>query len=140
MRLMLDTSILAKLCHPTGYRDVQEWFRRLITRAEDAPEIMISALADYEYRSGLAAVAAIDGMRHLDELERFVRVVPVTLDATRGAVELRRRLDGAARPSDVDLLMAAQAEIEGAILVTSDKGLRAVPGLQTRDWTDVAVE
>lgn len=137
---MLDTNVLVKVCHPTAYRDVQEWLHGLLTRAGGAPEIMISVLVDYEYRRGLLAANAVDGLRHLDELERSVRLVPVTVEASRMAADLRHRLGGRARPSDADLLIAAQAELEGAILVTSDKALHSVPGLHSRDWNEIGVD
>jgi hypothetical protein len=34
--------------------------------------------------------------------------------------------------------MAAQATIEGAVLVTSDTALRRIPDLAVKDWSEVS--
>jgi predicted nucleic acid-binding protein len=39
--------------------------------------------------------------------------------------------------SDADLLMAAQAAVEGAVLVTSDMALRRIPSVSAKDWNEV---
>ena len=66
MRLMLDTNVLVKICHPTAYLDVKEWFRAMLARGDSGPEIVISVLADYEIRRGLVAAGAVDLGTRLD--------------------------------------------------------------------------
>jgi len=38
--------------------------------------------------------------------------------------------------SDADLLMATQAAVEGAVLVTSDMALRRIPSVSAKDWNE----
>lgn len=137
MRLMLDTNVLVRLCHPTGHRDVKDWFRALLARGDAAPEIMISVLAYYELRRSLIAANADSSLGLLDELERSLRVVPVTVDVAQRAAELRRRWPRARPPSDADVLMAAQAGLEGALLVTSDQDLLGLDEISAKDWHQI---
>lgn len=135
-KLLLDTNVLARICHPTEFRDVQEWFRSLLARGADAPEILVSVLADYELRRKLLDVDATESLRQLDALARTLRYLPLTAEAGQRAAELRHALkSGPARAfSDADLLMAAQAQIEGAVLVTGDLRLKQIPGVVAKDW------
>ncbi|WP_437301523.1 type II toxin-antitoxin system VapC family toxin [Sorangium sp. So ce426] len=136
---MLDTNVLVRLCHPTGYRDVQEWFRSLLLRGADAPEILVSVLADYELRATLTRRGANASLAQLDNLAQSVTYIPVTKETARLAAEISARSggEGRSRVSGADALIAAQAEAEGAILVTSDRGLLEVPGLKAKDWSEI---
>jgi len=139
MKIMLDTNVLARICHPTEFSAVQNWFRELLARGDAAPEFLISVLADYEFRRTLVDKTALDSLRRLDDLAETLRQVPVTSDAVRRAVELRHVIGGADLKSlsDADLLMAAQAQLEDAILATSDTSMHRIPGVDARDWQDI---
>jgi predicted nucleic acid-binding protein len=140
LKLMLDTGILARICHPTQFRDVQDWFRRLLEQGRAAPELLVSVLADYELRRKLQDLHATESLRHLDTLARSLRYVPVTAETSRRAAELRQSLSGGDvdnRLSDADLLMAAQAAVEDAVLVTSDAALRRIPNVSVKDWSEI---
>lgn len=139
MKLMLDTNILVRICHSTAYRDVQEWFRSLLLRGNDAPEILVSVLADYELRRTLIRRGATANLAQLDSLARSVTYVPVTAEVVRRAAELSAGLtsEERGRISDVDVLIAAQALVESAVLVTSDRALTAIPGLTAKDWSEI---
>jgi predicted nucleic acid-binding protein len=142
MKLMLDTNVLARLCHPTEYRDVQQWFRSLLERGEAAPEFLVSVIADYELRRHLLAMNAGESLRQLDVLVGSLRCVPITAETSRRAAELRYAA-GIEVPSysfDADLLMVAQAQIEGARIVTSDRRLQGIPGVVARDWDEISAE
>lgn len=138
MKLMLDTNVLARLCIVGEHADAKEWFRKLLL-APCPPELLTSVLADFELRRALQRKGASTSLAHFDEIARSLRFVPVSAEATRRASSL-----AAARPagsqlglSDGDAIMAAQALIEGAVLVTSDRSLRGVPDLDVRDWTEI---
>lgn len=142
MKLMLDTNVLARLCHPTEYRDVQQWFRCLLERGVDAPEILVSVIADYELRRHLMAVNAVESLHQLDALVSALRCVPITAETSRRAAELRHALGESASTQSLgaELLMAAQAQMEGAWVVTSDRRLRDIPGIVARDWHEIRGE
>lgn len=140
-KIMLDTNVIARICHPTKYREVQDWFRSVLEHGPAAPVVLVSVLADYELRRKLVEVDAGESLRRLDELARSLRYVPVTAEAVRLAAKLRLDVEAEALAgmSDADLLMAAQAQIEGAVLVTGDRRLRQIPGLVAKDWNEIEV-
>src|SRR4051812_42525956 len=129
MKLMLDTGILACLCHPRAHRDVQAWFHALLLRRPDPPDILVSVLAYYELRRKLSRATATASLAQLDDLTQSLTYVPVTLEAARKASELWARLQSddpmnmRHRVSDADVLVAAQAVLEQAVLVSSDSGI-----------------
>ena len=140
VKLMLDTNVLARICHPTKFRDVQRWFQQMLEQGNAAPELLVSVLADYELRRKLLDVHAIESLKHLDTLAKYLRYVPVTAETGRRAAELRQSLSGESvqkELSDADLLMAAQAVCEGAVLVTSDMVLRRIPSVSAKDWNEI---
>ena len=142
LKLLLDTNVLARICQPTRFRDVQRWFQQMLERGAAAPELLVSVLADYELRRKLLEVDATESLVHLDTLAKFLRYVPVTAEVARRAAELRQSLFGelAQMPlSDADLLMAAQAAALGATIVTSDKALLRIPSLAARDWSEIGI-
>lgn len=134
MKLMLDTSVLLEVCAPGRYEDVKEWFRRLLL-ATAPPELLVSVLTDFELRRAFERRGAVRGLEHLEDVSRSLRLVPLSVEATRRAASLC----STSQPpiSDADALVAAQALLEGAVLVTDDEGLRAVQGLDARAWHDV---
>ncbi|MEP7119886.1 MAG: PIN domain-containing protein [Byssovorax sp.] len=138
---MLDTNILVRICLPTGNRDVQEWFQSLLLRGADAPEILVSVLADYELRKTLIRRGASTSLGQLDSLAGSMTYVSVTAEAVRRAADLAARLSPEDRRqiSDVDVLIAAQAELAGALLVTSDHRLRAMPEITAKDWSEIEI-
>jgi predicted nucleic acid-binding protein len=139
-KLMLDTNVLARICHPTKFRDVQRWFHQMLEQGAEAPELLVSVLADYELRRKLLDVHATESLAHLDTLSKFLRYVPVTAETGRRATELRQALSGDLTKkelSDADLLMAAQATVEGAVLVTSDTALHRIPNVCAKDWNEI---
>lgn len=140
MKLLLDTNVLVRLCHPTGHQDVKDWFRALLLKGGAAPEFLISVLADYELRRALLRRGGTASLDRLDELARSVTVVPITPEVVRRGAEIFASIpeSGGNRASDADVLMAAQAQLEGAVLVTSDALLRDVPGIMAKDWHEIA--
>ena len=138
-KLMFDTNIIARICHPTQGGEVQTWFRTILARGADAPEMLVSVLADYELRRKLLAIQATESLQLLDEIARSLRYVPVTADAARRAAEIRQLLGEAVASglSDADLLMVAQAQAEGAILVTNDQAIHRIPGIVAKDWREI---
>jgi predicted nucleic acid-binding protein len=142
MKLLLDTNVLARLCHPTAYRDVQRWFRELLERGDSAPEILIPVLADYEIRRAFLTRGASASLEQLDRIEAVARTLPVTPQATRMAAELRSKLGcpPGADLSDADLVIVAQAQLEQAVLVTSDRAIKELANVVAKDWDAVNLD
>lgn len=134
MKLMLDTSVLLEVCAPGRYEETKEWFRRILL-ATSPPELLVSVLTDFELRRAFQRRGAVRSLEHLEEVSQSLRLVPLSAAATRRAASLCSTSEPPI--PDVDALVAAQAVLEGAVLVTDDEGLRAVQGLDARAWQDV---
>ena len=66
----------------------------------------------------------------------------VTLEAARLAAERRAQLQDAASAglSDADLIMVVQAELEHAVLVTSDAAIKSMADVTAKDWDAVTFD
>jgi predicted nucleic acid-binding protein len=120
MRLLLDTGVLGQVIHPRRHADVRAW----LARAVAVHEFLVSEVCDYELRRELLRIGARRSLERLDEMERELRYVPVTTATWRSAAGLWAMARRAGRPSadrrslDADVLVAAQARAEDAVVVT----------------------
>jgi toxin FitB len=120
VRLLLDTAVVGEICHPRKYDDVRAWFGR----AASAHEILLSEVADYELRRELLRIDSRRSLDRLDELTREIRYIPVTTATWRAAARLwalqrkAGRVTAAEGGLDGDVLIAAQALAEDAVIVT----------------------
>ena len=120
MRLLLDTAVVGEICHPRKYDDVRAWF----ARAAAAHELLLSEVADYELRRELLRIDSRRSLDRLDELTRELRYIPVTTATWRAAARLwalqrkAGRVTAAEGGLDGDVLIAAQALAEDAVIVT----------------------
>ena len=135
MRLLLDTGILARACHPRRYREVQQW---LLALAALPHELMVSPISLYELRRGLARRGAHESLELLSRLTQHLVGLPVTIDAVEEAAALAERASaGGAEVADADLLLAAQAKLAGAVWVRADAKLASLGpscGVDVRTW------
>jgi predicted nucleic acid-binding protein len=136
--LLLDTNVLGRICHPRKYQEVRAWFRL----AAGQHELLLSELADYELRRELLHIGSRLSLARLDELTRELRYIPVTTATWRSAARLWAYLRRTGKPSaseralDGDVILAAQALAESAVVVTSNtKHFEAL--VTSMDWPDV---
>ena len=134
MKLMLDTDVLFEVCAPGRHEDAKEWFRRLLL-APAPPELLVSVVADFELRRALHRKGATRSLEHFEVVSKAVRFVPVSVEATRRAASLSSTAWSGL--SDAAAIVAVQALVEGAMLVTADRPLPAVEGLEARRWNDI---
>jgi predicted nucleic acid-binding protein len=138
--LMFDTGPLAKLVHPRPDREFVGWFAAAIAADQ---RIVIPEIADYELRRKLLHQDLTQSVVRLDSLEAFLGYLPIDTPTLRRAAELwaaaRRRGHPTAPPAalDGDVILAAQAEAAGAIVVTEDLEdlSQFVPA---RRWTEIS--
>lgn len=152
MRLLLDTNVLRRLCHPGRNEQVGAWYRGWINYglAGGDVEIVISAVADYELRRGyMYALSGSKDIRkslaQLDELCGLWEVQQVSARNLRDAAGLwadaRRGGYSTAdeRAVDWDVIIAAQALEKPAVVVTSNGKHLARYGIDARDWDRIPV-
>ncbi len=134
MRLLLDTNILTRLCHPARdeNRPTVAWIEAVLE--SDANAIYIPEIADYEARRGLSHVAIKSGqsttrrIRRLDLLATTLDYLPLNTAVMQRAAALwaeARHLGyptSAGKALDGDVILAAQAlEIDGVVITENLK-------------------
>lgn len=142
MRLLLDTGVLARACHPSRYRDVQAWLHAIASGRPPAHELLVSPISLYELRRALARRGARESLEMLTRLSQHMIAPPVTIDAVEEAAALAEREPGI-QAADGDLLLVAQAKLAGAVWVRADGRmgeLGAMCGVEVRAWGEIAVE
>jgi toxin FitB len=138
MRLLLDTGVVGQICRPRKHQDVRNWFAQAITEHD----FLVSEVADYELRRELIRIRAPRSIARLDELSRELRYVPVTTATWRSAANLWAwvRRTGRATASehglDGDELIAAQAIVEGAVVVTTNPR-HFLPLVKALEWGEI---
>lgn len=140
MKLLLDTDVIARICHPSGHRDAQAWFHAIVSCRPPVHEIMVSAISLYELHRGLTSAGATESMEQLQLLREHLQWLPVTSEATQRAAELWSEIGERGGLSDAELVIAAQALLEGAVLVTADRAIKAAGprlGLDVREWAQI---
>jgi predicted nucleic acid-binding protein len=157
MRLLLDTNLLRRLCHPSGHKDVQSWYRGWINHglAGGDVEFVISAVADYELRRGYMYALgrrndARQSLSQLDELCGLWEVQQISprnlRDAAAMWADARRKGTPTASDRDVDwdILIAAQAKELAerttgvrVVVVTSNAKHFEVHGADAKDWHEL---
>ena len=127
---MLDTNTVSWLIK--GRRNVLE------RMAAEAPErICLSVVTEAELLYGVARRPQARRLRlAIDEILAAIDVLPWTSATARRYATLRAELESRGKPlGPLDLMIAAHAVEREAVLVTSDRAFRAVPGLRVEDWT-----
>lgn len=152
MRLLLDTNILMKICHPKQHPEVKDWLKAWLGRTADGDDVVIhvSAAADYELRRGYLwklnrhpnEQKALD---RLDQLLELLDLEPVTNDHLRVAAArwAKARRGGyataAERDVDWDVIIATQAAEMEAVVVTNNTDHLSRYGVDAKDWSEVPV-
>lgn len=129
MKLLLDSNILTRLCHPAreANRPVTAWIEALLDSG--AHDFCIPEIADYEVRRGLLHLAMRSGrsttrsLRRLDLLADSLDFLPLSTPSLRRAAELWAQARHAGLPTapsealDADVILAAQAlEVSGTVV------------------------
>jgi predicted nucleic acid-binding protein len=128
-RFVLDATPLSLFCHPNRglpeVREVREWVRHQVAVGN---EVLISEIADYEVRRELLRARRAESIHRLNELRAEHRVLPMTAAVILRAAEFWAQARNAGQPTappealDADAILAAQAEAEGAVVITANAG------------------
>ena len=143
MKLLLDTNLLSRLCHPTleANRPLALWLKRLLADEQIQARVYIPEIVDYEVRRGLLHVALRSGrsttksLLRLDRLVESLHYLPLNTPTLRRAAGLWAETRAAEQPTaprdalDGDVILAAQAiEIAGTVATENVRHLsRFVP-------------
>ena len=100
-------------------------------------EMGISVITEAELRFGLARRPQAHTLaRTVNSLLDRITIKPWTSDAAKLYAGIRADLEGRGqRMDDMDIMIAAHALAEDAILVTNDAAFERISHLKTEDWT-----
>ena len=150
MNLLLDTSILGKLCHPNRQENLPaaRWLESLLTADNAQVQVFLPEIADYELRRKLLhligkAQASPKSLGRLDDLGKLLDYLPLDTETMRRAAELwaesrRQGKSTAAEPAlDGDVILAAQAlAVQGTIVTENRKHLSRF--VSAMDFTEIS--
>jgi tRNA(fMet)-specific endonuclease VapC len=134
---MLDTSTASYILKGRSPKA-----RRKFLRASVEDEVCISALSEGEFRYGLAKRQLSVEMRTaVEEFLSKINVLAWDSLAAQTYGRVRAEMERAGKPiATMDLLIAAHATAEGAVLVTSDRAMqdfcRRLDLTPTANWAD----
>ena len=111
--------------------------RARLEALDNKHQVCISVITEAELRYGIAKRPAAHKLRAA--VEAFLlklRILPWASDEAAAYGTLRAQLEAAGTTlSEMDMLIAAQAIAQSAVMVTSDKAFLQVPALsQTVNW------
>jgi predicted nucleic acid-binding protein len=148
VRLLLDTTVLTRLCHPIKEENqaVGQWLTSVLSSNEGQLVVCIPEISDYEARRGLLHVALRSdrlmtrSLERLDQLRKLLTYLPLTTPAMRRAALLWAQARKEGRPTggalDGDAILAAQAlEIHGAVVTENVRHFGRV--VATYRWQEV---
>jgi tRNA(fMet)-specific endonuclease VapC len=131
IRYLLDTNAFSYA--------VRDSYTRFSRRFESVrlDEIGISVITEAELLFGLARRPEARTLaRSVNALLRRIRILPWTSEAAKRYAGIRAELERQGRRmEDLDVMIAAHALAEDAILVTNDAAFQRISYLKTEDWT-----
>jgi predicted nucleic acid-binding protein len=136
---MLDSGPLGEATHPKARISgpIQMWLRAHLATGRT---VIVPQIADYEVRREL--LRAGKPLEHLDRLRSALPFLTLDVAATGRAAELWALARNEGFPTappealDVDVILAAQAEMAGAIVATTNVGHLA-RFVDARRWQDI---
>jgi predicted nucleic acid-binding protein len=142
---MLDATPLSILSHPNEARPhVKELRTWLADHLQAGTTLLLSEIADYEVRRELIRLGKTRGIQRLDDLQGLLVYVPLETATMRRAAQLwalaRQQGQPTAHPQslDADMILSAQAEAAGAIVVTVNVG-HFTRFVRAAHWRDIKV-
>lgn len=132
MNLLLDTMILGDLCHPKLdiSQPAWQWVSGILDVGDDY--VFLSELCDYEIRRKILHLInqgqkTHKSIKRLDDLAATLEYLPITTPVMRKASEFWAESRSRGQPTsselalDGDVILAAQAALIGATIVTSNR-------------------
>jgi predicted nucleic acid-binding protein len=125
--VLLDSGPLGRLVHADYSRnqEIRAWLSRLLGRRT---VVYLPEIADFEVRRNLILENLRGSLANLDELAKLVTYLPIVTADMRLAAELwaksrkAGRSVGDPRELNADVILAAQAIRQGAVIATENLG------------------
>ena len=148
LRLVLDSNILGRVCHPkpATNRALASWVLDCLSSPDQ--RIVIPEIADYEVRRELLRGQRIKGVRRLDRLKLMLGYLPLNTSMMMQAAELWAAARQSGQPTavdaalDSDVILAAQAKslIDSRldVIVATDNVGHISRFVPARRWEEIA--
>ena len=121
-RILLDTSVLSRYLDSLRRREEDAITRRIGLYLQEHPKLEFSVLSRFEKERGLRDLEATAQLDALDRLCRQSIVHSVDDQVAGRAAQMWALLKKKGRkPSDVDVLIAATADVNGCAVAYADK-------------------
>jgi predicted nucleic acid-binding protein len=147
-RLVLDSGILGKVCHPLHPDNalIERWLKGLLKDSSGAFRVVVPEITDYELRRKLFHLVRYEGTKQartslarLDEFAALADYLPLHTEVMHLAADLWATARGTGQKTaddkalDIDVILAAQVlDCGGQVVTTNRKHLqRFVPVF---DW------
>jgi len=120
-------------------QEIALWFTEALRRGT---ELIVPEIADFEVRRELIRAGLVQSVQRLDALKAQLTYLPLDTQTMLRAAELWARARSQGIPTadprelDCDVILAAQAERAGALVVTENVGHLA-RFVTARHWRDV---
>lgn len=133
MRVVLDTNVVI------GALNGVPAIRAALNSLDPADEVLLSAIVLAELRYGaLCSAKRQENLTRVDEISALFEFAGITREVAIRFAEIKSELRARGIiKSDADLLIAATALANDAVLATADKALLGgdIPRLRTVDWS-----
>jgi len=139
--VVLDAGPLGRLSSPKPHADIMSWLDGILSEGVD---VYLSEVADNEVRRNLLLHGKQDSIRRLEDLNRSLIYLPITTSIMLKAAELWAMARRRGRPTadlkelDCDVILAAQALEQGAVVATENIG-HLSQFVTARRWQDIKV-
>jgi len=144
----LDSNVLGMLTHPRRSGDAPRCRRWLDGLLDEATDVLLSDLTDYELRRELVRINSLGAIARLDALGEVCVRLPVTAPVLRHAADLwatarqRGMLTAHPKSLDVDVILAAQLQLYtfnyGTAVTLATTNVRHLGQfVDARPWQDI---
>ncbi len=140
--VLLDASPLGMISNPSATPANLECYNWMESLLMSGDQIIVPQIADYEARRELLRAGKTRGLARLDLLKNTLDYLPLTTDVMLKAAELWAQARNQGTPTvdakalDCDVILAAQALAENAIVATENVGHLSL-FVEAKDWRDI---
>lgn len=142
--VVLDSSPVGRIVHPSKFRDITAWFRDVVVSGR---RVVLPEIIDYEVRRGLLRIPSTRQLQNLDSIKQGVYYDPLTTEVMMDAADVWAEARNMDRPFtsddrlDGDAIFVAQARGLGdrrSVTAITENEKHLTPFLTVSRWQDFA--
>ena len=139
-KILLDSGPPGRIAHPKANPEIVDWIQRTLTSGST---LILPEIADFEVRRNLILEGLNRSIARLNDLKQLLIYAPLTTSVMLRAAELWAQARKRGIPTtglkelDADVILAAQAEEQGAIIATENVGHLSL-FVEAYDWRQIS--